>query len=332
MSYYLNKLYPQNGEATYRYSLSLIFIAEGYTASQKNQFFKDVSIAYDKLLAYDCLSNLKFRNNFFGVYSLFIPSSQTGIAPNKATAAGRSPFESYLDSSGLHLNYSKVETVLESSFFNDNNDGSEVSKRLIVNDQGVTKSLFPALPVFIFPNIATQIGEIENLISNQYYFLATTLDNYYEQIVARSLLKLIGLGDEFELPGTDKRQPVDDTTGKMVDYVCPNLLYTTNPSGITLNSSVFKWKIFFSESSSLSIGIHPHPAAIDTPDRTLPSIPLSYGGIALWEGGGGYRKNIYRSAYDCLLRRRVGDSTLPVKAKRVGLCPICSTYLKKATK
>lgn len=47
---------------------------------------------------------------------------------------------------------------------------------------------------FIFPNLPNQIGEVENLVSSQYYYIATTLDNHYEQIMIRSLLKTIGLG------------------------------------------------------------------------------------------------------------------------------------------
>ena len=61
-------------------------------------------------------------------------------------------------------------------------------------------------------------------------------------------------------------------------------------------------------------------------------IPFSYENIELWEGGGYFRKNVYRSAYDCLLRRRIGDSSLPVKAIKTAICPICQMSLLKISK
>lgn len=64
-------------------------------------------------------------------------------------------------------------------------------------------------------------------------------------------------------------------------------------------------------------------------EGTFPTLSFSYKTIELWEDGGGYRKKIYRAAHDCLLRRRIGDTTLPVKTKRVSLCPICELTLNK---
>jgi len=54
----------------------------------------------------------------------------------------------------------------------------------------------------------------------------------------------------------------------------------------------------FPESAISPISVHPHPLSGAVPDRTLPVIPFSYKSIELWEGGGLYRKYVYRPSFD----------------------------------
>lgn len=327
--YILKKLYPRNGADSYLTTTSLIFIAEGYTAAQETQFYRDVDQAFQRMLDYHSLINLRLENNSISVYTLFLPSSQSGIAASATEAINRTPFESYL-SNGLHLNYNKVKDVLEDTYFSDNLDNMEnkLSDRLTTN-QDTNRALFSkkAIPIFIFPYIASQIGEVENLTTNQYYYTATTLDSWYEQIILRSLFKVLGLGDEFDLLGVDYSEP-DEENGQILNFLYPNLYYTTNSNQITPLSPDFKWASYFTSFDTNVIPVHPHPSNGDNINRLLPEIPYSYKSIELWEGGGGFRKNVYRSAEDCLLRRRIGDSSLPVKSTKISLCPICEFYLR----
>lgn len=326
--YILKKLYPRNGAESYLTTTSLVFIAEGYTAAQETQFYQDVDQAFQRMLDYHNLINLRLNNNSLSIYTLFVASSQSGIASNQTEAINRTVFESYL-SNGLHLNYNKVKDVLEDTYFdNDLSERSKLIDRLLIFDSDRNQNLKEAIPVFIFPYNATQIGEIENFESNTYYYIATTLDNYYEQVILRSLFRILGLGDEFELEGSDYLTP-DEETGAVINGGIPNLIYSLNPNSFTPLSTEFKWRGLFTSFDTTAISVHPHPGLDNIPDYTLPTIPFSYENIELWEGGGYFRKNVYRSAYDCLLRRRIGYSDLPVKEQKVALCPLCQMYLYK---
>lgn len=324
----LKKLYPRNGDESYLTTTSLVFIAEGYTVAQETQFYQDVDQAFQRILDYHSLINLRRDNNSLSVYTLFIPSAQSGIASNATEAINRTPFESYL-SNGLHLNYNKIRDVLDDAYFASySNEQNKLSTRLVLMNSDELESLTKALPVFIFPNITSQVGEFENLIANQYYYVATTLDNFYEQAILRAVFRLWGLGDEFELDGNGFLEP-DDEVGTTINFLFPNLFYTANLNLISPSTPDFKWRNLFTSFDSTTITTHPHPGSVNTPDRTLPSIPFSYRKIELWEGGGGFRKKIYRVAQDCLLRRRIGDPTLPVKEKKIALCPVCEFSINK---
>lgn len=45
----LKKIYPRNGAASYMSTITLVLIAEGYTAAQESQFYKDVYAILDRL-------------------------------------------------------------------------------------------------------------------------------------------------------------------------------------------------------------------------------------------------------------------------------------------
>ena len=64
------------------------------------------------------------------------------------------------------------------------------------------------------------------------------------------------------------------------------------------------------------------------PDNTIDAVPMTPSTIEYWEGGGGYRTKVYRSAHDCLMRRRIGESRLPVSAGRVAFCKVCTQHLR----
>lgn len=322
--YILKKLYPRNGADSYLTTTSLIFIAEGYTAEQQTMFYRDVDQAFQRMLDYHNLINLRLENNSISVYTLFLPSSQSGIASSATEAINRTPFESYL-SNGLHLNYNKVKDVLEETYF-DSTEDSGIKESLFLIGSDEAPRLKQAIPVFIFPYINSQIGELESLENDKYYFIATTLDNRYEQVILRALMRVWGLGDEFELAGSDFLEPSKEI-GSTINFVYPNLFYTESANLMTPLNTDFKWNTFFTSFSTSNIPVHPHPGSINDPDRAIPETPLALKTIELWEGGGGFRTNVYRASRDCLLRRRIGDSSLPVKDKIVALCPLCEFSL-----
>lgn len=325
----LKKFYPRDGAESYTSTTALVLIAEGYTASQMTQFYMDADQTYKKIVDYCNLINLKLTNKSISIYTLFLPSLNSGIATSATSAINRTVFESYISSGKLHLNYNKVRSILEDSYFNKSGtEDSNLKNKMLFFNEEHNNTLNLAIPIFIFPKIASQIGELESKNQDEYYFVATTLENFYEQVILRALFKILGLGDEFDLSGTDYLEP-EQEVGAAIDAMYPNLLYVPNTTNISPQNESFKWNVLFTTFNTTSMVTHPHPGAISTPDRTFPTIPFSYKTIELWEGGGGYRKKIYRATHDCLLRRRIGDTTLPVKTKRVSLCPICELTLNK---
>ena len=310
-------------------NISLLFIAEGFTAQQEQQFYENIFNIYDRISSYECFTKLKQDNSRIAFLSLFVPSANSGTATSATSAIGNTILESYIDGSGLHINYTKYEQLIDNSNIYIGGESHPLSSEVIIYDDNfVAITGHFILPIVIFPPNTVPNGELENLQLDQYYFVASTLDNFYEQIVIRSLSKIVGLGNEFDLNGQEYEQP-DSQTMELINASFPNLLSTEYASNLTENSVDFKWRPFFPSYATSPVTIHPHPTDGTVADRNLPTIPFSYKSIELWEGGVGYRQKVYRSAIDCLQRRKIGDPTLPIKTNRVSLCPICMLYLEK---
>lgn len=167
-------------------------------------------------------------------------------------------------------------------------------------------------------------NEYERTDSDGFYLVATSCDGHWEQVVLRSMGRLMGLGDEFENAEPKYEQP-EKYIGKMIDSFFPNLLYSTTTFS-SVPSADTKWhklnnKIGFDFPIRRAPG-HPQQA-----DRSIPAHNFIPKNIELWEGGAGYRTQIYRSAHDCLMRRQIGNKNLPVRDSVVPLCPACSAYM-----
>jgi|SRR5690606_10352328 hypothetical protein len=310
-------------------NISLLFIAEGFTAQQEQLFYNNIFDIYDRISSYECFTKLKQDNSKVAFLSLYAPSANSGTSTSATSAIGNTLLESYIDGNGLHINYEKYEELIENSNIYIESELQPLSSKIIFYDDdfaAITGRFI--LPIIIFPPTTSPNGELENFQLDQYYFVATTLDNFYEQIIVRSLAKISGLGDEFDLNGQEYEYP-DNLTMEAINTSCPNLFSSESVTSMTVDSIYFKWRFFFPSYATSLVIIHPHPSSGTIADRNLPTIPFSYKSIELWEGGAGYRNKVYRPAIDCLQRRRIGDQTLPVKNSRVSLCPICMRCLEK---
>jgi hypothetical protein len=173
-------------------------------------------------------------------------------------------------------------------------------------------------------------GEMEHEPGkDEFYFAAVTKNGEWHQLVARVIGRLLRLGDEFELPGAEFQAPTEDQ-GVNIAIGRPNLLYLPEPpEGIP--EPEFKWFDLLSQSErGIAFPIHSHANPVDIPDRALPVAPSTAMRIELWEGGDSFRTQVYRSAYDCLMRRRIGDPDLPVRTAVVPFCPVCNAYITEA--
>lgn len=308
---------------------SLLFIAEGFTAAQEQLFYDHIFKVYNRIADYECFTKLKQDNRRISLLSLYVASANSGTSTSAAGAVGRTLLESYIDGNGLHLNYTKLEALINDSTLMKQGEQQPLAKSLMIYNsdlRSMTRSFI--LPIIIFPESTMPSGELEFMEDDKFYFVATTLNGWYEQVAIRGMARMVGLGDEFDLNGAANLVP-DPEMGETINTQFPNLFYTTTPGSMAGNNGGFKWMGLFPQGATAPITVHPHPSSGSTADRNLPAIPFSYKTIEMWEGGGNYRTKVYRTAVDCIQRRRIGDSSLPVKNTRVSLCPICTFCLEK---
>jgi hypothetical protein len=261
------------------------------------------------------------------VYAHFEASANAGPSINAVAAAGRTLFDTSLNAATelLTLNKAKVNNKLNSLTMKYDGSDIQVSKLLSTGDPVCGAS--GALTVILLPSTAGNGGEYEHVPQDgDYYFVATTQNDLWYQVIIRGIGKAIGLGDEFDLPGNDFLEPaVENTT--LLGHGYPNLLYF-KPEPTEAPYKSFKWRDKLSVTQQqVPLEIIRHPGNAATPDRTLDTSFTSPDRIKLYEGGGGYRTRVYRSSMDCLLRRKIAEPSLPIRKKEVQLCPICSEFM-----
>lgn len=320
MTHVFSKLFPYENNVKVNNSLSLLFISEGYRLIDKEEFYKDI---------FNIWNALRMRAPFNGqairlsVYTLFLPSTTRGVANSLTAAVGATPLESYMDGDNYIVNESLLQSILDDASIHLENEEILINNIISKNDLSIQKSSFGCFPVIISPTASNTAIEAEGLTVGNYYFAATSIDGYCEQVILKSIAKLIGLGDEFELPGTEYHSPVSIDQNQQL-FLYDNLIYFDHSSPLYASDPNFKWRFYFNNFVTAPIPTHVHPGPDNTPDRTLPTMQLSYDAIDPWEGGGGFRKQMLRPAYDCINRRRIGDVSLPLKLKKIEFCKLCS--------
>ncbi|MDR3679524.1 MAG: M64 family metallopeptidase [Flavipsychrobacter sp.] len=331
MSYYFQKLFPNVDGAAFSNSFNIMVISEGYTSAEQGQFYQDAVNLWFKLMEFYPLSISANRAINISLYALFQASTNHGYAPSGPPTSGRTLFDSYYDSTNHKLIFDTtlVDTFLDNCFVTEDSTNYPVNSRLFKGT--ITASMYSTLVFVLLPASSTTSAEVEVIDTNHYYFIASSYDGYCEQILARTFGRLIGLGDEFELAGTNYAEPPLTPTplGPVLNVTYPNLYYlynSTTPPNPTTDTN-FKWRNYFVNTYNTTLTMHPHTTG-SLPDTSIPTVNVNYDSIQLWEGGGSYRGKVYRSAKDCLMRRQVGNVSLPTKALRVNFCPVCTKFLK----
>ncbi len=329
MPYYFQKIFPHNGNAVATSTLKVLLLAEGYTSTQEGQFYQDAFEFYERLYKYPGFASLINDSHALSIYGLFRASANSGYGTSAANATGRTVYESYYDSgqSQLLLNESLVEAALADAFILDE---LVIEVPTLITTDVTIPSTTGTVVVVLLPSAGISTAENEFQTLNLAFKVATTIDGRFEQVIIRAVCKLVGLWDEFELAGTSYAAPTAEV-GQFIGANCSNLFYSdTTPAINPTTQTDFKWRVLFTDAYNQNLPVNPHPGSAATPDRALPAIPVQNDTVALWEGGGGFRSKVYRAASDCLMRRRIGDASLPVKEKVVGLCPVCNHILRIA--
>lgn len=325
----LKKIFPAGVGNSPLSSFRLVIAAEGYLATEEARFAGDCVELLEGLFRIAPFNLTRAHAGWLSVYSSFAASASAGPSIDAPATAGRTRFESVFTSATATLAPSQLkvdqwitaETVLVDSIEGPATDMFARGDR--------TYGHSGALIVILTPSIAGHPaggeGEATSLTATNVHHVSVSGDGLYAQLVARSMARTIGLGDEFELAGPQFQAAGATESATIARHFNLQMFAAAPPSPI---SGETKWfPLFTMAERSIPPIIHAK-ADPSTPDTTLEVPPAMPSKVELWEGGGGFRTNIWRSARDCLMRRRISDPSLPVRAGRVPFCPACHHFLR----
>lgn len=326
----MKKIFPYLASNDPTNSFKIVFISEGYLAEEKGRFMADCLEFADTLLTVCPFDMTKVNPNWISIYSAFTPSNNSGPSIDETAAGNRTAFESFYDSVNktLAINQAKIKSFIEaeqieSSFGRENL--SHYCRKGIPNLSSVGNG---TLIVVLLPALKGQPAgaEFEYEPGNDdYYFIAVSKDGLWYQVVIRALCKTLGLGDEYELEGDDKLAPAVSDQNLIFHF---NLEYfpDTAPS---LPSHSLNWMDLFSpKEKQQPVPAHLKSGSTANADNSIDAIPVLHTKIEYWEGAGGFRTKVFRSAKDCLLRRKIGSAQLPLRVNEVPFCPACTHFIK----
>ncbi len=157
--------------------------------------------------------------------------------------------------------------------------------------------------------------------NNEYDIYFTESKGFTEVFVARILGRHFGkLADEHI---ADNGGTITNLGEKSLASLFENLILidgNLNDGSLYTPPNDFKWKRYLSKNQKLKI--RKNATAADL-------IKQENRNVELWEGGLGYEHGVYRSAYDCIMKRPFNDSSTAIKDKTIVFCPICTKVLER---
>lgn len=324
----LHKIFPSCAPKPPQDVFKLVFLPEGFTEAEKKGFYDACQYFVEKFLKTPPFSITKINPYWINLYAGFQGSSQSGAADG-ASAPGRTLFESFYNAGdqSLTIDQSRVNTVLDDSALTFPFQDESIPFPDLVEKGFSQKGQLATLVVILLPPID---GESETYASenspasDDYAYVATSVNNHWEQVVYRSIANRLGLGDEFEKAGPEFQAPSQGAD----DARSLNLQYIASPSTTELPPKM-KWREYFSVAQKISSpSIHIRTGDTSVPDNTINTVPVSTSKPEFWEGAGGFRTGVFRPAKDCLMRRQIGNTDLPIATTRVPFCYVCKTMLQ----
>jgi hypothetical protein len=299
-----------------------VLFAEGFVAAEESAFLAACAQFIQRLVATPPFNLTRISPQSLSVYARFMASGASGPVTG-ARISGRTVFESAVDGAGvLTVSPARVKAVVDAEEIRVAGVAAPLPAFVTPGEQ--TLGMRGTLLVLLLPQQAGNGVEAELLPASldEYHCVATSLNGAWHQLVLRAMGAAFGLGDEFELPGPAWLAPAPEEP--WIPYF--NLEYFDVPPLVNRTSP--KWRELFGPAAQNSPPvIHPKPLPAATPDTTLAAFPAMPDSVELWEGGGGYRTKVYRTAQDCLMRRRIGDPALPVRSAPVPFCLACRRFL-----
>jgi len=271
-----------------------------------------------KFLKYSPFSILNNIEDVINIYSVLWTQSDFEKFSNSEMPNSILELEINNANNSVDFNKKRLLEIIKTFSTNKNLFNEEYNK--LFNAQIISKLNPNTLVAVLVPNneYEENLIELEGFLEDdRFYFVLTSVNQFWEQIIIRAFCKLLGLANEYTFDTSEYFEPKDINSILMIDLEIPNLLYYDNLSVAQVDLK--KWNHLISSDSSIKND------GIKTSDSRF---QYSSEKIELWEGGGGYETKVYRSSQDCLMRRQIGNQDRPVKKTKVPLCLICETYIR----
>jgi hypothetical protein len=317
-------VWPPTDPGNPRTPFTVLLVAEGFTAGQEDNFAWLCGNFSYELLQTAPFSLLRSHPERIAIWRLFTPSAQSG--PALGSTPGTTVLGSTYDpaSNTLGISATALQSLLDSSNFPvlpDQLGLGYLSSLGLPYRPGLVAVLTPATAggTPILTDLDVDLPDTELAPS----YVVVPVSPGWENVLIRGIARGFGLGDEFTLPDPAHAGLPPAGVSDTLD-MAPNLYVADPPPGPP--PVTFKW---FRELGKDAI--------------TGPLTVVPYGGqsptplqpIQLFEGAGGYRAGVYRSAEDCFMRRQIGgaqasgDGGTPRLAD-VTFCQLCQRALVRA--
>lgn len=300
--------------------INIIFLSEGYLVNEKKYFLNSCKKFINSIQNY-CPFNLLSIYPIVNFYTYFIPSEIKGISIKGDGQKGKTVFGAEVDPEKLCLNFDplKVSNVVNDLVFNDGS--KEIRVTSLVDLQDVPNQYSRTIIVILCP----QLEELDGGLNVEWfpeldepYFIATTLNRNWEQVIIRSLCKVFNLSDEEEIIETASQENNENFT---LDFLAENIMYD-DLSDTNIKWSDIKWKNLIptenhNNNIEIKISKNDFPPNLYNPDN-----------LELWTSNHENGIKIFRTAEHCLMRHRIGDSTQPINHTNIPLCNICEFHIR----
>ena len=310
-------------------AINIVFIAEGYLDSERDQFIEDIDQIVSDMNEFSPLRN--YSNGRLAYWFYFEESPNSGPSRSAASDSHETLLGATVDSNNdAGLDLDAFERLTDSLFFVQ--PEYTLSSFMIGSGRGIFRT---AITVVLLPAVSTPATSLYRAgeITAQYPQNGNGSDVSRDLVIMENgpgahtvIAQEIGFHSGLRYEGVyDDPTFVTPTQEQAYSVIGPNLLFADPTNSPYIPYSKI-WEPLTKDPDVAVINLPKIPNTNPQSPATTP-LAMSMKIENLWEGGGGYQYQIYRSAEDCIMRRSVKHVTLPLRVEGLEFCPACRKAL-----